>query len=455
MSETLYIVDAFAVIYQVFYAIPEMTGPAGQPTNAVYGVTRDMLYLFNQKRPDYLVCAFDTAGATVRHELYPEYKANRGPMPDEMRPQIEMILRLLAALEVPVLTLEGYEADDVIATVATEAAHRDVDTYIATADKDLRQLIGNRTFLYNFRKDLVLDAEGLQNDWGVRPDQVIDLLALTGDSVDNVPGVPGVGVKTAAKLLAKYDTLEVVLEHLGEQTPKLRENLRKGAEQTRLSRQLVALHTDLPLEVDWEACRVGGFNRQPVLDLFAEFGFHRFAQELEGESQEPKSWQATYRKVESVEQLRALAEEIRAAPRLSVDTETTSLLPMQADLVGIVLAWKPGEAWYVPLRTPPGEASLDLAEVLSVLGPILEGPVPEKVGQNLKYDALVLRRAGIELGGVALDTLVASYLLDAGERNHSLDQLSLRYLDHAMIPISDLIGKGRQQIRMDEVPVKR
>ncbi|MFW6124892.1 MAG: DNA polymerase I, partial [Pirellulales bacterium] len=456
MSETLYILDAHSLIFQVFHAIPEMTSPDGQPTNAVYGFTRDVLNILHRK-PDYVICAFDAAGPTVRHEIYPQYKANRGPMPDELRPQIDMILRLLDAFEIPVLALEGYEADDVIATVVTEAADRDVHAEIVSADKDIRQLIGDHIRMYNPRKDQFFDAQALAADWGIRPEQVVDFLALVGDPVDNVPGVPGVGPKTASKLLQQYGTLEGVLQHADEiKRPKLRESIRQSAEAVRLSRRLVQLERHLPLEIDWEACRLDdGYDRQRLLELFAEYGFNRFAQEVLASGPEPAHWDVNYQTVTSIEQLQKLRDELARQEHFCIDLETTSLAPMEAEIVGIALAWKPAQGWYVPLRSPPGQPRLDPAEVLAVLSPLLEAERPRKVGQNLKYDDLVLRRAGVRLAGVSMDSMVASYLLDAGQRNHNLNQLALRYLDHQMIPITDLIGKGRGQKRMDEVDVER
>jgi DNA polymerase-1 len=276
MSErpTLYILDAFSMIFQVFHAIQAgrgpgaqaiMTGPAGQPTNAVFGIFRDVLNLLKQKKPTYLVAAFDGEKPVFRSELLASYKANRAEMPDDLRPQIPVIRRLFEGFRVPVLIEEGFEADDVIATVATQAVERGIDVYICTADKDARQLIGPQCFVYNLRKGQVMDEAGLQAEWGVRPDQVVDLLTLTGDSVDNVPGVPGIGPKTASQLLCQFGTLEALLEKTGEVAgAKKQEALRSNAQSARLSRKLIELRRDVPIALDWEALRYSGYDARAL-----------------------------------------------------------------------------------------------------------------------------------------------------------------------------------------------
>jgi DNA polymerase-1 len=543
LNPCLYLVDAHALIFQVFHAIPAMSSPSGMPTNAVYGFTRDMLFLHTDVRPDYLLCAFDVAGPTFRDQLYPEYKAHRAPMPDELQLQIPEIYKLLEALRIPVAGQPGYEADDVIATVATAAAGKGLDVFICTSDKDARQLINDRIRIYNLRKHEVFDRAALERDWGIAPEQVVDLQTLTGDSVDNVPGVAGIGVKTAAKLLQEYKTLERLLaavaedEESGRQgdketrrqgdkekqargsvavtsrpraclTPRLAANLQAAAGTVDLSRQLVRLATDVPLAIDWEGWRLRDWDAPRLLALFKEWGFHRFADQVraqrpavtsppapvngqrsavanqEADDKEPKqgelfpfganseeagladsasdyglrttdSWRATYHLVDTPEKFEAFARALKQQKRFAIDLETTSLEPRRADIVGFAVCWQPGEAWYLPVRGPAGAALLDPARTLAELRSVLENAAVTKINQNIKYDMLVLRQHGVTLAGVAGDPMVANYLLQAGERSHSMETLARQHLRHEVIPITDLIGKGKKQLCMDEVPTAR
>lgn len=455
-GQKVYVIDANSLIFQVFHAIPQMTSPKGEPVNAVFGFARDLLYLMQQKQPNYLFCAFDMSGPTFRHELYSDYKVHRAEMPDELVPQYPAIRRAVEALGIPLLELPGYEADDILATLARISDELGGECYLVTADKDCRQLITDRVKIYNVRKDLIYDAEALTAEWGVRPDQVVDFQALVGDPVDHVPGVPLIGPKIARELLAKYGTLDSVLDHAGEVAgAKRKQNLLEGRQQALLSRQLVRLDTHVPIAVDWALGRVGGFDVSAAQRLFTEFGFHRFNEQLRqlNLAEAPASWTADYRTIGTPEAFARFLEELRRQPRFSFDTETTNISPTQAEIVGYSFAWQAGEAYYLPVRAPAGEPHLEPAATLAALRPVLEDPQIGKIGQNIKYDMIVLRGAGVELKGVAFDTMVASYLLDAGERNHNLDELAQRYLNHTNIKISELIGSGKQQKRMDEVPV--
>jgi DNA polymerase-1 len=458
-APTLYILDAYSLIYQVYHAIDEMTGPAGQPTNAVFGIVRDLLNLTRGRAPDYLAAAFDGAGPVFRSEIFPEYKAQRAAMPDDLAPQIPVIRRAFEAFNVPVLTFEGMEADDVIATLARRGAERGMDVVICTADKDARQLIGDRIRLLNLRRQQTLDAAALLADWGVRPDQVVDLLALTGDTSDNVPGVPGIGLKTGAKLLEEFGTLDGVLSNVDKVAgAKRKENLAAFADVARRARTLVALRDDLPLELDWEKLRTSVPDVKAFRALCVECGFHRFLTEVgpdpgAGAKGPAAEWVADYRTVDTPEAFAAFLAELSAQPKFCFDTETTALDPLRADLVGLSFCWKAGEAYYLPVRGPEGSPVLDEAATLTALTPVLANEATEKVGQNVKYDLLVLARSGLEVRGPVSDTMVLSYLLESGEQNHNLDQLSQRLLDHAMVPITDLIGKGKSQLRMDQVEV--
>src|SRR4051812_19179147 len=311
---TLYILDAYSLIYQVFHAIPLMTGPSGQPTQAVFGIFRDLLNLLRDRKPDYLAAAFDGSGPVFRSEIYADYKAQRSAMPDELTPQIPVIRRVFEGFRVPVLMHPGVEADDVIATVARRAEERGLDVFICTADKDARQLLDDHIRILNLRTQKVLDVEGLKADWGVAPGQVVDLLALTGDTSDNVPGVPGIGLKTGAKLLEEFGDLETLLAGVDKVSgAKRKENLRDFAETARLARRLVTLRDDLELELDWEALRTTPPDAKALKALCIECGFHRFLDEISAgdeSRQAAPAWEADYQVVDTPEALRRFVADL-------------------------------------------------------------------------------------------------------------------------------------------------
>ncbi len=473
------------LLYQVFHAIPEMSSPGGLPTNAVFGFLRDMLFLRKDLHPDYLVCVFDPPGGTFRDRVFPEYKAQRGPMPDAMRTQIGMAYDVLEAMRIPALTKEDFEADDVIATLATKAAARGIDVLICTSDKDCRQLLTDRIKMYSLRKHEVFDGEALHKDWGIKPEQVIDFQMLVGDSVDNVPGVEGVGEKTASKLLQEFGTVDNVMANIDRVAgAKRKENLRKAAADMPRNRELVTLKTDVPLEFAWDQWRLRDWDAPRLLQLCKEWGFRSFAEQVrasvpkEEPAQEdglvqgnlfaasgavevrqptPQAWDySKYQLVDDPEKFAAFRSELAKQRHFAVDLETTGLDPRRADLVGLAFSWQPGEASYIAVRGPAGEPVLDVRMVLSELKPILEAPMPTKVNQNIKYDLLVFRQHGVRVSGVVGDSMVAHYVLHAGEREHNMEALSRAVLQHEVIPITDLIGKkGKNQLRMDQVPTRR
>lgn len=495
-SETLYLIDAHSLIFQVFHALPEMSSPTGLPTNAVFGFTKDLLYLRDERKPTYLLCIFDMPGPTFRDEIYAEYKAHRAPMPDDLQLQIPLIRQVLEGMRIPNLGMEGYEADDLIATLAKRGAERGMDVYICTSDKDCRQLLSDRVNIFNLRKLEVFDREALLKDWGVTPEQVIDFQTLVGDSVDNVPGVPGIGPKTASKLLQDYKTLDNLLAHVDEIPGKKQESLKAATEIIPTSRRLVKLATDVPVKEDWDHWHVQPWDGPKLLELFRSLGFSRYADMVrtslgaearaataqarkrtgafqgslfdvadngelakEFESSEhakpQAAWIAKYRLVDTPELFSAFLEELKNQPRFAIDLETTSLQPRSADLVGLAFCWQEGEAWYLPVRGPKQDRVLDEDVVLAALRPILESDRWAKVNQNIKYDWQVLKARGVHVAGVAGDSMVADYLLHAGERSHNMEVLAEKHLQHRVIPISDLIGTGRMQRRMDEVPTAR
>lgn len=460
MADTLYIIDTFSLVFQVFHAIRQpMTGTRGQPTNAVFGFTGDLQHLFKEKSPTHLMCAMESQTPQERVAIYEDYKANRDAMPDDLRPQIPLILDVVQAYGIPIVSHPGWEADDVIATLATRAAAEGFDVRVVTSDKDIRQLLSPKIQIYSIRKRQLYDAENLWDDWGVRPDQVVDFQSLVGDSVDNVPGVPLVGPKKAQALLEKFETLEKVLEN-ADQAPgkKMAENLKTFKDQALMSRELVRLNVNLPIELNWEDCRVTTPDHQRLHELFTDFGFRRYANEMETEVaqtsiKEAKSDVREWVKVDNEARFSEFLTELKEQSKFCVDLETTSIDPLQADIVGWAFCWESGKSFYLPVDGPQGAARLDPKAVLDSLQPILEDPERTVVNQNIKYDMLVLRRAGVRIGNIGLDTMVGDYLLDAGARTHKLDEISKKYLHRKMIPISDLIGKGKKQLKMFEVDV--
>ncbi|SFI53087.1 DNA polymerase I [Planctomicrobium piriforme] len=492
MADTLYIVDTFSLVFQVYHAIRQpMTGTRGQPTNAVFGFVGDLQHLLRDKQPTHLAFAMESAEPGERLAIYEEYKANRSAMPDDLRPQIPMIMDVLAGYRVPVISHSGWEADDVIATLAVQAAERGFEVRIVSNDKDLRQLIAPRVKIYHIRKKQFMDEQHLLEEWGIRPDQVIDFQSLVGDSVDNVPGVPGVGPKTARTLLERFGTLDEVLAHADEAPgKKLVENLKTFADQARMCRELVRLRTDLPLQMDWSQLSVESPDTKRLYDLFTDYGFRRYAQDMQsstlppparskqqqslfgadddddsarpptvekeaspiaGPHDVPRAWGI----IDTPREFEALLTKLQAEQTICVDLETTSTDPLQADIVGWAIAWKTGEAFYLPVAGPPGSQLLSPDVVVNGMKPILEDAARTIINQNIKYDWLVLRRVGVEIANPGLDPMIGDYLLDAGARSHGQDELARRYLFRQMIPISDLIGKGKQQKKMSDIEVPR
>jgi DNA polymerase-1 len=456
-DETLYLVDVYNLIFQVFHAIPPMTGPKGQPTNAVFGFTRDLMNLI-EKHPSHMVCAMDVSGPGVRNEIYEDYKATRTEMPEDLRPQIPLIEDIIEGLNIPAVSCNGWEADDVIATLAKRAVEAGMNVCIVTSDKDNRQLIGPKVKMYNSRKDKYLDEEGLLEDWGIRPDQVIDYQALVGDSVDNIPGVPLVGPKKAKALLQQFGTLDEVLAHADEAPgKKLSENLKTFADQARISRELVTLNQELPLEFDLEQARVTEPNRARLLELFQDLGFRRLTEQMQSElaGDKPQKPERKWEQVDTAAKFKKFLTQLKKQQKFCVDLETTSLDARSADIVGWAVCWEIGQGHYLPVQGPKGQKTLDAEQVAGELKPLLADPGITIVNQNIKYDMIVLKRIGIEVEGLGVDPMVGDYLLDAGARSHGLDTLAEKYLDHRMIPITDLIGSGKKQMQMFEVDVEK
>ncbi len=452
----IFLIDGSALAYRSYFAFirSPLINSKGENTSATFGFVNSLLKILRDQAPDYIVVAFDTGKPTFRHEMYADYKATRQKMPDDMRDQLPRVRQVVEAMRVPIVEQEGFEADDLIATLARQAVEQGLEAAIVSGDKDFMQLVGPRVRLYDPRDDAWTDAEGVKAKFGVGPERVVDVLALMGDASDNVPGVPKVGEKTAIALVQAFGGVEEALAQAERVTKKqVRENLIAHADLARKSKELVTIRQDAPVRLDLGGMRAGAFDLETLTGLFRELEFTRLLSQIAPAAPAKAETPVNYVLVDTVEKLDGLIRRMREAPLISVDTETTDTDAMKARLVGVAVSVAPHEGFYIPVGHTGGP-NLDMREVLGRLRPVLEDPAIPKCGQNLKYDDMVLRRHGVGLEGVAFDAMVASYLIDP-DRPHGLDALSLAYLDHQTIPISDLIGKGKEQVSFSEVPVER
>ncbi len=416
-GKTVVVIDSHSLIYQLFHAMTPMSSPAGFPVSTVYGFLRDVADLRQRLEPAYMWAAFDMSELTFRSEIYKEYKAHREAMPDELRLQIPLIRRGLEALGVGLIGVPGFEADDVLATLAVQVRAGDGRCVLVTADKDCRQLLNDHVSIYNIRKDELFGPEELKAVWGIRPDQVVDFQSLVGDSVDNIPGVPLIGPKLAEQLLREFGTLENVLANPDKVSgQKRQENLRNFRDQALISRELVRLRSDVPLELDWGSANFSRKNVEVLDALFKELGLRRLSERLLGKDpvveMAPMVWETNYQCITTSVQLQTLVKQLAASTLIAFDTETTSTNPRDSRPVGYSFAWGPGQAAYVPLLAPAHEKILSTQEINSAIAPIMADPLIRKVGQNIKFDLVVLRTQGIAVSGLLCDTMVADYLLD-------------------------------------------
>lgn len=451
----IYLIDGSSYIYRAYYAIRQLSNSKGVATNAVFGFTNMLLKVVRDERPDHLAVIFDAKGPTFRKEIYPEYKANRSAMPEDLRPQIPIIKQLVQAFNMPGLELEGFEADDIIATLARRFAERGMAVTVVTGDKDLMQIVNEQVRLLDTMKDQVVGLPEVAERFGGTPDKVVEVQALAGDSSDNVPGVPGIGEKTARDLIAQFGTLENLLANIDQVSGKKRqENLRQYGEQARLSKTLVTLKDDLPLELDYDNFALSEPNREALTTLFKELEFHKLLQEF---SSDERANGEGYRTVADEAQLDELVRALKQAGRFAFDTETTSLIATRADLVGLSFAIKPGEGWYLPVghRYLGVPEQLDRTLVIDRLRPLMADPQLAKIAQNAKYDLLVLRRAGLEVAGLSCDTMLASYLANPAAKSHGLDNLAAELLGYRTISYAEMTGKGKNQIGFEEVEVEK
>lgn len=492
MPPTLYLIDGHALAYRMYFALTAGSSSQrwqtskGEPTAGIYGFARELLRILEQERPDYLAVAFDT-GKTFRDEIFPAYKGTRAKMPDDLRPQIEHIREMVDAFNIPRLEMEGYEADDVLGSVARIAAEQGLGVKIITGDRDLLQLVNERTVVYlaGDDKTYITTADVQASKFAVRPDQVVDYKALVGDASDNIPGVPGIGEKTANNLLAKFGTLDNIYAHIDEVENRWRAKLESGKESAYMSRDLATIHTDLSIQLDLEQARAEHYDPAVITAFFERFEFRSLIKTLERLSgraaplqtvttpagykkdqqmsmfaNEPQAVYAApvtssieVRVVDTAEKLSALAVELARAEVIAFDTETTSTSEMQAEIVGISLAVKAGQGIYIPVGHVAGP-NLPLAEVIEALRGPMTNPKIGKVAHNAKYDYIVLARNGLNVTPIVFDTMIAEFVVDPSSRNLGLKNLSAARLGEEMTHIEALIGSGRKQISMAEVPIE-
>ena len=454
-KETVYLVDGSSYIHRAYHAIKDLSSSKGLPTNAIFGFTRMVLKLLDEKKPKYLAIVFDAKGPTFRHELYEQYKATRPPMPEDLVVQLPYIKRILRALNVKMLEKEGYEADDIMGTLARLGEEKDFSVIMVTGDKDFRQIISPQTSMWDSMRDKFIDYETLKEEYGLEPTQIIDLMGLSGDSSDNIPGVPGVGEKTAAALIEEFGSLENVFEHLGEiKKKRLKENLENSRSEAVLSKKLVTIDRYVPLDEDIMELKIGEPNQQELAEIFRELEFKELWDQF---AIRKGSTGKDYLLCLSGEELEILTEEIKQKGMVSIDTETTSKDPLRAELVGISFSYEADKAYYLPLAHQylGAPEQLSASRALQVLKGILEDEKIAKIGQNIKYDALVLKCHGIELKGIHFDTMIASYIINPGIKQHNLDYLAQHYLNHKMITYKDVVGKGKNELNFSQVDVER
>jgi len=456
-KSTLYLVDGSSYIYRAYHALPNLTNSAGEPTGALLGVANMLRRLLKEAESENIAVVFDAKGPTFRHEMYAEYKANRPPMPMELRHQVESIHEIVRLMGLPLIEVPGVEADDVIGTLANRAAARKIDCVISTGDKDMAQLVNDHVSLVNTMTDTSMDADGVFEKFGVTPEQIVDYLALTGDKADNIPGVEKCGPKTAAKWLNSWQDLDGVMANAPEMKGKIGEYLRQALETLPLSKDLATIRGDLDLKVD-----ISELKREPVdevaLRKFLQHNeFNSWLRELGTEESGPKQTaELVYTTVMDSETFNQYLDRLQNAELIAFDTETTSLDPMQAELVGLSFAIDPFEAVYIPVghNYPGAPEQLDRDTVLEALRSLLEGETPKKVGQHIKYDMNVLSRYNLAVQGVAFDTMLESYVLNSTGSRHDMDSLALKYLGHKTTHYEDIAGKGAKQIPFSQVSIE-
>ena len=452
-KKKLFLIDGNSYCYRAYYAIKELRNSKGQPTNAIYGFVLMLKKLMSSQSPDYMAVAFDLKGPTFRHKKFKEYKIKRKPMPDDLVSQMPLIKDMVRAYNIPIFEKEGFEADDVLATIARKAAKKDIEVYIVTGDKDILQLIDENIKVCSTHKEgLVYDKENVKERFsGLGPESITDFMALAGDQSDNIPGVRGIGEKTAIELIKEFHDIDNLYKNLDSVKSDSRKKiLADGEESARMSKELAIIDADVPIEVDIESMQMEAPDSKNLLGLFKAFEFRTLAKEIAGNDSGIRR-KASYETIVNKEEFDKFLKELKKQKEFVLDFETTSPNPLEAVPIGLSFCWKPGSAHYVALN---GEG-VELKYAFKALKSILEDEKIRKIGQNIKYEKLILSNYGIELKGIYFDTMIASYLLNPSKMNHNLDDLAFEHLDHKMISMSDLVGTGKKKIGMDQVPLEK
>ncbi|MCZ6871530.1 MAG: DNA polymerase I [Gammaproteobacteria bacterium] len=451
------LVDGSSYLFRAFHALPPLTASDGHPSGAIKGVTAMLRKLMADYPGSRIAVVFDASGKTFRNELYAEYKANRPPMPDDLRAQVQPVKEIIEAMGLPLLVVAGVEADDVIGTLAREAEDKGTPVVISTNDKDMAQLVGDHVTLVNTMSDTEMDAAGVEEKFGIAPERITDYLALVGDSVDNIPGVPKVGPKTAAKWLQQFGDLDEVIAHADEIKGKVGENLRASTDFLPLSRELATIRCDVELPLNVAAIDLSPPDDQKLLEIFRRFEFKAWVQELSQDDDDAARADADYELLLTEDEFEGWIEKLAAAPAFAFDTETTSGDYMDGALVGVSFAMESAHAAYVPLdhRYTGVPDQLSLEHVIGRLRSLLESEVPLKIGHDLKRDKNVLARHGVDLQGIGYDTMLESYVLDSVATRHGVDDLALKYLGRDTIHLEDIAGKGKKQLSFDQVPIEQ
>jgi len=448
----IYAIDASGYLYRSYFAIRNMTNSEGHSTNALFGFIRSFLKLKKDFDPDYVVAVFDGENSIApRKKVYEEYKSNRKKMPEDLRYQIEWAKEFCDLMGIPHLDVPNYEADDTMGTIALWTKEEGEKAYLCSSDKDLCQFVNSHVaMLHTHKENKVLGPEEVEENFGVPPEKIVDYLSIVGDSSDNVPGIPGLGPKAASTLLNEYGTLENLLDHADDFKGKRKEAIEEGKEQALISKKLITIHTDVDIPLDWDFYRLKTPSYDPLIVFYQDKNFRTFAQELEKVNQDHSKEETAYHLVDDDKALEMLVSELVDQKEICFDTETTGVNPLRAELVGIGLSCREGEAWYLPCN-----GNLGKENVLKALKPLFENSRIGFFAHNVKYDMHILENEGIEVANISFDTIIASYILNAQQRQHSLDALSLERFGKVKTPITDLIGKGKGAITMKEVPIDK
>lgn len=450
MKQRLFLIDGNSFCYRAYYAIRSLANSKGFPTNAIYGFVTMLNKIIQSESPHYLAVCFDLKGPTFRHKKFAEYKVHRKPMPEDLLVQLPVIKKMLDAYHIQIYEKEGFEADDIIGTIATRAAGEGITTFIVTGDKDALQLVSPNIKVYSTHKEgLIYDEKAIEDRYGVKPESIVEIMALMGDAIDNVPGIPGIGEKTAVELIARFRTLDNLLNNIDSLKSEAKKKMiKENIESARMSRELATIDTDVEIDLDFNKMRLKSPDADRLLEIFKELEFRKLTEEFAPS----KAPEGKYEVIATKKDFDALCHSLKKHKEWALDFETTGVDPMHCDMVGLSFCWVNGQAHYISFVKSPVTFS-DRDYILSKLKPIFEDEGIKKIGQNIKYEKLLLKNLEIELKGVFFDTMVASYLLNPSKSNHNLSDISLEYLGYKMTPITDLIGKGKNKITMAEVPI--